>query len=255
MNRIYMHYTTLLLYNYLMRLDKALSNSGYGTRSEIKELIRKGKVFVNNTAIKDAGFKINESDSISIMGQETQVKDKLYYVFDKPDEVLTAMEDKRLPTVADFIPSNLKNKKLSPVGRLDYHTSGLLIITNDGELSHRLTSPKYNIPKVYKVTYSGDELTNEHIKEASEGITLEDTDEKIKLKPCVLTLKDNNTCELTLYEGKTHEVRRIIAHWNRSVEELRRIQLGNITLDGSNPGDLRELTEDELKSIKEATGL
>lgn len=238
-----------------MRLDKSLANSGYGTRSEIKELIRKGKVLVNGTVIKDAGFKVDENDSISLLGQSAVIKDKLYYIFDKPDEVLTAMEDKRLPTVADFIPANLQNKKLSPVGRLDYHTSGLLILTNDGELSHRLTSPKYNIPKVYRVKYDGDALNDTHVKEAAEGIILKDTDEEIALKPSLLTLKENNCCELTLYEGKTHEVRRIIAHWNRSVTELRRISIGEIKLTDSNPGDLRELTETELLKIKEATGL
>lgn len=250
-----MHYNMKLSYNWYMRLDKSLANSGYGTRSEIKDLIRHGKVLVNGTTIKDAGFKVNDNDVVSILGQEATIKDKLYFVFDKPDEVLTAMEDKRLPTVADFIPAHLKNKKLSPVGRLDYHTSGLLIITNDGELSHRLTSPKYNIPKVYLVKYDGDELSNEHILEAQEGITLTDMEESIKLKPCELKLLDNNYCTLTLYEGKTHEVRRIISHWNRSVLELRRISLGNITLQDSNPGDLRELTDEELDAIKKATGL
>lgn len=238
-----------------MRLDKTLANSGYGTRSEIKDLIRHGKVLVNGNVIKDAGYKVSENDVVTLLGQEAKIKDKLYFIFDKPDEVLTAMEDKRLPTVADFIPANLKNKKLSPVGRLDYHTSGLLIITNDGELSHRLTSPKYNVPKVYRVVYDGEPLTNAHVEEAQNGITLTDTDDIIKLKPSKLDLISDNCCELTLYEGKTHEVRRIIAHWNRSVLELRRIKLGNLSLLDSKPGDLRELTEEELSTLKEMTGL
>ena len=111
-----------------------LSNSGYGTRSTITKMIRSGLVTVNGTVIKDSGYHVKETDEVLLNGSATVQKDNLYFVFDKPDGVLTAMEDKRLPTVADYIPAEIKNLKLSPVGRLDYHTTGLLIITNDGFL-------------------------------------------------------------------------------------------------------------------------
>jgi 16S rRNA pseudouridine516 synthase len=166
------------------------------------------------------------------------------------------MEDKRLPHVGQFIPANLKNRKISPVGRLDFHTTGLLILTNDGELSHRLTSPNYGISKVYEVTYEGAPLTDTQKEEASKGITLTDMDKPVKLHPAVLEVKEDNRALLTLTEGKTHEVRRIFAHWERPVATLKRVCLGTLTLEeNSQEGDLRELTSSEVESLKLLTGL
>lgn len=238
-----------------MRLDKLLANSGKGTRSEVKKLIASGMVSVNGRIIKDAGYQIKDSDEVAIGSSSVSGKDYLYYLLDKPDCVLTAMEDKRLKCVGDLIPAALKGRKLSPVGRLDYHTTGLLLITNDGELSHRVTSPRYKIEKVYKVTYSGESLGEEHIREAAEGIVLTDTDKKIKLAPAGLELRDKNTCLITLTEGKTHEVRRIISHFGREVLELRRIKLGNLEINEAVPGDLRELTKEEIEGLLSLTCL
>ena len=239
-----------------MRLDKMLSNSGYGTRSTITKMIRGGLVTVNGTVIKDSGYHVKETDEVLLNGSATVQKDNLYFVFDKPDGVLTAMEDKRLPTVADYIPAEIKNLKLSPVGRLDYHTTGLLIITNDGDLSHRLTSPKYKIPKRYLVTYKGALLDNSHIEEAASGMTLTDMDKPIKLAPANLELLSDNQAILTLTEGKTHEVRRIISAWGREVLELRRISLGALELpEDSIPGTLTELNEEQVLQLKKETGL
>ena len=241
-----------------MRLDKALASSGFGTRSEVKALIAKGLVTVSGSVIKDPGFIISDADkdSIEVKGSKAGIKEHIYLVFNKPDGVLTAMEDKRLPHVGEYIPSNLRNRKLSPVGRLDYHTTGLLIITNDGELSHRLTSPVYGISKVYEVTYSGAPLTEAEKESASQGITLTDKDTPVKLKPSVLEIIEDGIAHLTLTEGKTHEVRRIFANWNRPVVTLRRISLGGVTLDEDlNEGELRELTQEETDSLKKITGL
>jgi len=238
-----------------MRLDKLLADSGYGTRTEVKKLISKKCVEINGKIVTDSGFKATLDDDIRVKGESVCTKKNLYFIFDKPDEVLTAMEDKRLPNVGDFIPENLSGRKLSPVGRLDYHTTGLLIITNDGELSHRLTSPKYNIPKIYKVSYDGPALGQEHIDEARSGIKLTDTDQVIELKPSVLELASDNVCYITLTEGKTHEVRRIISHWGRQVLSLRRVSLGPISLEEENPGRLTELTGTDLNQLLEVTGL
>lgn len=233
-----------------------LSNSGYGTRSTITKMIRSGQVTVNGTVIKDSGYHVKETDEVLLNGSATVQKDNLYFIFDKPDGVLTAMEDKRLPTVADYIPAEIKNLKLSPVGRLDYHTTGLLIITNDGDLSHRLTSPKYKIPKRYLVTYKGAILDNSHIEEAASGMTLTDMDKPIKLAPANLELLSDNQAILTLTEGKTHEVRRIISAWGREVLELRRISLGALELsEDSIPGTLTELNEEQVLQLKKETGL
>ena len=246
-------------YNHIMRLDKALASSGYGTRTEVKALISKGLVTVAGNVVKDPGFKINDEDKdlIEVGGAKAGIKDKIYLVMDKPDEVLTAMEDKRLPHVGQFIPSNISNRKISPVGRLDYHTTGLLILTNDGELSHRLTSPVYGISKTYEVTFEGPTLTSFEVDEAAKGITLTDQDKPVKLHPSKLELtEDSNKARLTLTEGKTHEVRRIFARWNRPVAALRRLSVGTLTLDPeSMPGDMRELTEDEITSLKSLTGM
>lgn len=241
-----------------MRLDKALASSGYGTRTEVKALISKGLVSLNGTVIKDPGFKVNDDqkDLIEVAGQSAKIKDKIYLLINKPDGVLTAMEDKRLPHVGQFIPANLANRKISPVGRLDFHTTGLLILTNDGELSHRLTSPNYGISKIYEVTYEGPELTEAQAEEAAAGITLTDMDKPVKLHPAVLDIKDSNTAHLTLTEGKTHEVRRIFAHWERPVATLKRVSVGTLTLeDDLEEGQIRELTEEEISGLKSITKL
>ena len=239
-----------------MRLDRALSNSGYGTRNDVRTLIKKRKVTVNGEVVTDPSMHISDNDTIEIEGADTSIKSKLYYIFDKPDEVLTAMEDKRLPNVGDFIPAEIKNLKLSPVGRLDYHTTGLLIITNDGDLSHRIMSPKYEIPKVYTVTYDGKKLTQDEIKEAEEGVTLTDMDKPVKLRPCKMEVVSEDTVNITLYEGKTHEVRRLISHFDRQVVTLRRIKIADIELpEDSVPGTLYEMTEEQTKELKRLTGL
>ena len=245
-----------------MRLDRLLANSGIGSRSQVRDIISHGGVSINGTVVTDASFHVKEDDPIEVNGQLINCQTKLYYLFDKPDGVLTAMEDKRLPCIADYIPAELKSKKLSPVGRLDYHTSGLLIITNDGELSHRLQSPKYEVPKVYLVTYQGLAWTEEQIRTVASGFTIRDKGFAEQIAPANLELITDGSnglsrALLTLHEGKTHEVRRIFAHFEKEVLELRRIELAGIRisedLDGC--GTLRTLTEAELKLLFEATGL
>lgn len=238
-----------------MRIDRMLANSGYGTRSEVRKMISRGLFCVNGTVVKDPSFAVNENDIVTAGDKEISSRSNLYYKLDKPDCYLTAMEDKRLPAIADLIPSNIRTKKISPVGRLDYHTTGLLILTNDGELSHRLTSPRYEVPKTYLIGYSGDALGQEHVRMFSEGIVLEDTDEKISLKPASLRLIDDSTCELTITEGKTHQVRRMLAKFGRSVITLRRIRIGNITVDGLREGVPEEMTDDEITELKRALGI
>ncbi len=245
-----------------MRLDRLLANSGIGTRSQVRDIISHGGVSINGTVVTDASFHVKEDDPIEVNGQLINCQTKLYYLFDKPDGVLTAMEDKRLPCIADYIPAELKSKKLSPVGRLDYHTSGLLIITNDGELSHRLQSPKYEVPKVYLVTYQGLAWTEEQIRTVASGFTIRDKGFAEQIAPANLELITDGSnglsrALLTLHEGKTHEVRRIFAHFEKEVLELRRIELAGIRIseDLDDCGTLRTLTEAELKLLFEATGL
>ena len=244
-----------------MRLDRLLANSGLGTRSQVRSIISKGSVSINGVIVNDASLHVSENDSIEVDGEIINCQTKLYYLFDKPDGVLTAMEDKRLPCIADYIPSELKSKKLSPVGRLDYHTSGLLIITNDGELSHRLQSPKYEVPKIYMVIYQGHSWTDEEIDTVSSGFTIRDKGFAESIAPADLKVTEEyegvGKAFLTLHEGKTHEVRRIFAHFEKEVLELRRIGLAGIKIseDLDDCGSLRPLTENELQLLLKATGL
>ena len=246
----------------VMRLDRLLANSGLGTRSQVRDKITKGGVSVNGTVVTDAAYHVSESDSIIYGGQEINCQTKLYYLLDKPDGVLTAMEDKRLPCVADFIPSELKSKKLSPVGRLDFHTSGLLIITNDGELSHRLQSPRYEVPKVYLATYKGQDWTEDEIRTVASGFAIRDKGYSEQIAPAELNVIEPvqagyGLALLTLHEGKTHEVRRIFAHFSKEVTALRRIGLAGIKIseDINECGTFRPLTEDELGMLFDATGM
>ena len=244
-----------------MRLDRLLANSGLGTRSTVRDIVSRGSVQVNGAVISDPSFHVKETDSITIDGTEINLQTKLYFLLDKPDGVLTAMEDKRLPCVADYIPQELKSKKLSPVGRLDYHTSGLLIITNDGELSHRLQSPKYEVPKIYMATYSGLDWTDEEIATVRSGFTIRDKGYSEQIAPAELKVVESSggmgRALLTLHEGKTHEVRRIFAHFNKEVLELRRLELAGVKIEEGldSCGTFRPLTEDELILLFEATGL
>ena len=240
-----------------MRLDRTLANSGIGTRSSVRSLIASGGVSVNGVIAKDPGMQIKETDKITCKGALIGQKVNLYFLLDKPDAVLTAMEDPRLSCVGDYIPHDLKGKKLAPVGRLDYHTTGLLIITNDGELSHRLQSPKYHVPKRYLVTFEGPSWTEKEIEAVSSGITLTDMDTPVKTAPAELSVIDGHNASITLYEGKTHEVRRIFAHFGKEVIALRRVSLAGLEIDPScgNTGRIRELTEEEIKLLKSAVSL
>ncbi|MBP5653962.1 MAG: rRNA pseudouridine synthase [Clostridiales bacterium] len=242
-----------------MRLDKLLADSGFGTRSVVRKKVLHGKVTVNGAVIRDASCKVAPGDEVTCYGEPVEVlsgKTYYYLLLDKPDEVLTAMEDPRLPCVGELIESRYKNRGVSPVGRLDYHTTGLLLLTNDGELSHRLTSPSYNVPKTYRVSWTGGPLTGKDVAKASEGITLTDTAAPEHLKPCEIILESEDTARLILREGKTHEVRRIMAHFGKEVVSLRRISLGSLSLDESSlPGDIRDLTKDEISALHNDVGI
>lgn len=240
-----------------MRLDKMLANSGYGTRSEVRALITRGQVLVNGDVIRKPEYQVSEDDEVTLDGKVITSSEYLYFLLDKPDEVLTAMEDPRLPHVGELIPDSLRGRKLAPVGRLDYHTTGLLIITNDGTLSHRLQSPRYKIKKVYLADFKGPDWTKDEITEVGSGITLTDMDQPTPLSPAEVRQEEAGRAYITLTEGKTHEVRRIFAHYGREVTALRRISLGDlsVTESAAECGALRELTSEEVSGLKRLTGL
>jgi len=246
-------------YNQHMRLDRLLANSGYGTRSQVKDLLRAGHVRLDSEVIKDPGIAVSETDAarITVNDEPISASKYLYYVLNKPDACITAMEDSHNPCVGDLLPTVLRSKKLSPVGRLDFHTTGVLLITNDGELSHRLTGPKWHAPKVYLVTYEGKSLDDDDVALFQKGLVIHENGKpNTVFKPATLELLSETQCRLTLYEGKTHQVKRMLAARGRSVVLLHRESMGPIMLAPNQPlGELRRLNEEEVALLRDSCQL
>lgn len=238
-----------------MRLDKCLANSGYGSRSEVKLLIKSGHVCIGNKVITDPGTDIKESDYdlLSVDGQAAIVKTRVILMMNKPDGYITAMEDERLPTIADLIPHQWIKSKLFPVGRLDRDTTGLLLLTNDGILGHRLTGPRWGVWKTYRVETNGKAFSQDDIEAFSAGLTL--TDGAI-CRPAKLELINDHQADLTIHEGKYHQVKRMMLGTGRRVIKLHRWQIGPILLDNElEPGACRELNNDEIAAVYKAVSL
>ncbi len=231
----------------MIRLDKMLAHSGYGTRKEVKEFIRKGNVIVNGEIILNDDFKVNEKEDEIIIADETiEYEDKVYLMLNKPDGYITATIDDKNPTVLDLI-YGYDYCNLFPVGRLDKDTEGLILLTNDGKLAHRLLSPKYHVNKVYFVRYEG-KLTDEAIDRIISGIELED---QTKCLPAEIEILKDNEVLLTIQEGKYHQVKRMFERVNCKVIYLKRIQFGDLKLDDKlEIGKFRELTEEEINKLK-----
>jgi len=233
-----------------IRIDKLLSNLGLGSRSEIKKEIKKGRVTVNGSAIKDEGFKVDyEADTVIYNGQEIGYSKHVYYLLNKPAGCVTAREDNVHDTVFKYIEDNRKG--LSPVGRLDLDTEGLLIITDDGELNHMLMSPAHHVNKIYEASLD-QQISEELITLFKDGIDI--GDEK-PTKPADLEIisndADNVVVHLTISEGRFHQVKRMFEAFDRKVIALRRIAIGNLCLDDSlKTGEYRELTSDEIEGLR-----
>ena len=235
----------------IIRLDKYLADSGLGTRSGVRSLIRSGSVLVNGKIEKDSGRKLDsEKDEVSYDGKTVGFSQFEYYMLNKPAGVITASRDKKEKTVIDLIESEHR-RDLFPVGRLDRDTEGLLLITNDGKLSHELLAPGKHVDKVYIAFISG-ELPENAPKLFEEGIDI--GDEKLT-KPARLTVlgpeKTLTRVEVILTEGRYHEVKRMFEAVGCHVEYLKRISMGNLILDDSlKPGEARPLTEEEIACLK-----
>jgi 16S rRNA pseudouridine516 synthase len=241
-----------------MRIDKFLCDMQLGTRSQVKELIKKGNISVNGNIIKAADFKIDESvDDVSYMGKSLKYQSFYYYMLYKPAGVVTATRDNHDRTVMDLMAGAL-GKNLSPVGRLDKDTEGLLLITNDGELSHRLLSPKKHVDKTYYVECSG-ALEDKWKEKLEGGVDIGDINGKGEAIPTlpakveVLEQRDNFCrIKLTITEGRFHQVKRMAACVGGEVTYLKRISFGALRLDESlEKGQYRALTEQEISDLKE----
>jgi 16S rRNA pseudouridine516 synthase len=231
------------------RLDKIISDTGAATRRETKELIRQGRVTVNGRIAASAEEKYDpDAVSIVIDGRPVQSASYFYYMLHKPAGVLTATEDRTQKTVIDLLPERLQRQGLFPVGRLDKDTTGLLILTNDGGFAHRLMSPKSKIPKVYYAVVDG-RPEEADIQAFGEGVVLADG---TKCLPARLALCTPGGTEVlvTVYEGKYHQVKRMLASRGTPVLALKRLSIGGVELDPDlEPGETRELTAAEKTAI------
>ena len=232
-----------------IRLDKYLADMGKGTRSEVKKAISKGLVRVNNVIVKKPETKLDtDSDHVLFDGVLVGYAQHEYYMLNKPAGVISATEDKREKTVIDLI-TEKKRKDLFPVGRLDRDTEGLLLISNDGELAHRLLSPSKHVDKVYYAKIDG-KVTIEDVEAFQQGV---DIGEEKLTRPAKLRILKSGTqseIELTICEGKFHQVKRMFQAVGKEVVYLKRLQMGTLILDESlKPGEYRELTEQEIADL------
>lgn len=230
----------------ILRIDKYLADMGHGTRSQIKKAIQKGAVTVNGTVVKKPEVKVDTvKDSVMYMGQDVSYIKNVYYMLNKPAGVISATEDKSEQTVLDLIDGRTK-KGLFPVGRLDKDTEGLLLITDDGELAHRLLSPKKHVDKVYYAKIRG-RVDNTDAEKFRDGLDI--GDEKPTLPGVLRILKsaDISEIELTIREGRFHQVKRMFQAVGKEVLFLKRIRMGSLVLDEKlAPGQYRKLTEEEI---------
>lgn len=234
------------------RLDKVLANLGCGTRKEVKEFCKKGKVLVNGELVKDSSSKIDpEKDIIEFDGETLNYRKFIYILMNKPEGVVSATFDNYDETVIDILDPEYQVFDPFPVGRLDKDTVGLLLITNDGELNHKLISPKNHVDKVYFAQI--DKKVNEDdIAEFEKGIVLDDGYQCMPAKLEILqATEDGSDVKVTIQEGKFHQVKRMFEAVDKTVVYLRRISFGPLQIDEDlDEGCYRELTEEEVNILK-----
>lgn len=235
-----------------MRIDKMLANLGYGSRKEVKQLLKSGGVKVNDRVIKDAKQQVDPNiDTVSLNGEIIEYRQYIYLMMNKPPGVISATEDLRDETVLDLLEMDDAVFEPFPVGRLDKDTEGLLLLTNDGQLAHRLLSPKKHVPKMYYAVIDG-VVTEADIDAFKVGVTLDDG---YVTKPGELTILKSgirSEIELTITEGKFHQVKRMFQAVGKRVVYLKRMTMGPLKLDEElELGEYRELTEEEIEQLQE----
>lgn len=233
-----------------MRLEKMLSNMGYGSRKDMKTIIKKGRVRVNGIVAKSGSDSVDtDKDIVEFDGVEVTYKEYIYLMLNKPAGVVSATEDNMHETVLDLLLDEDLIFQPFPVGRLDKDTEGMLILTNDGKFSHDLLSPKKHIPKTYYVEVDG-EITDDDIKAFRQGINVNDEYVTMESK---LTIDEKNPCAgfVTIMEGKFHQIKRMFIERDKNVTYLKRLQMGDLELDETiELGQYRELTDEEVEILK-----
>ena len=237
-----------------MRLDKFLAEAGFGTRSQVKKLIRKGRVEVNGEVVKEPSYQVEPAkDEVLVDGEPALFEETYYLILNKPEGYITSTKDREL-TVMELVSDIPRFEKLFPVGRLDKDAEGLLIMTNDGELAHRLTHPKWKVPKTYEVVVEG-RLTEEAVEPLRKGIELKD----FKAQPAEVEIleagEEESRARITIREGKYHQVKRMFAAVGHPVKRLKRVKFGNLELGELPPGEYRHMTEEELSQLKKSVRL
>ncbi|MBO5140368.1 MAG: rRNA pseudouridine synthase [Peptococcaceae bacterium] len=237
------------------RLQKYLASAGVASRRASEKLILEGKVAVNGKVVKELGTKvIPGKDKVTVDGKPVRTEEQMvYYLMNKPAGYLTTVKDTHdRPTVMDLLAGI--PYRVFPVGRLDFETEGLLLLTNDGEFAYRMTHPKFKIKKTYLATVQG-ELTKERLQMLREGVELEDGKTAPAEVKVVRQEKHRTVVEITIHEGKNRQVRRMFKAVKNPVLELKRINVGGLTLKGVGSGEIRSLTDEELQKLTQRLGM
>jgi len=237
----------------IRRLDQALALRGFGSRKEIHALVRAGQVQVNSIPAHNASQKIDlELDQVSVRGEPVRLQKFLYIMLNKPQGVISAARDPKTPTVIDLLPAHLRRRGLFPVGRLDKDTTGLLLLTDDGALSHALLSPRRHVPKAYLAALRYP-ATEEDAAAFAAGLHLPPAEGRPPedCLPAELTILEGSIARVVLHEGKYHQVKRMFAARGNGILSLHRESMGSLVLDETlQPGECRELTEREIEMLK-----
>jgi len=234
-----------------MRLDKLLANMGYGSRKEVKQLLKQKAVTVDGDYVKDAALHVDpEKQIVSVFGERVVYTEFVYFIMNKPPGVISATEDLRDETVIDLLEPLHQHFQPFPVGRLDKDTEGLLLLTNDGQLAHNLLSPKKHVPKVYYAQIEG-VVTEGDAEKFANGVELDDGYVTKPGKLVILKSAQQSEIELTIQEGKFHQVKRMFEAVGKRVTYLKRISMGSLKLDENLAlGEYRELTAEELNGLQ-----
>lgn len=230
------------------RIDKIISSQGYGSRKEISKMAKNGRIYVNGIVCKSADMKIDPlNDKILFCGEEVKYSKFVYILLNKKAGYITATEDKKQDTVLKLLPERYQKMDIFPAGRLDKDTEGLLLLTNDGEFSHSIMSPKNHVEKTYYAKIEGT-LIEDSVKLVEEGLELGDG---LQCMPAKLKIINDTEIELTIKEGKYHQVKRMVACLGAKVVYLKRIAIGNLRIsDDMELGDFKLLSEVDILEIK-----
>lgn len=238
----------------MIRIDKYLSDCGLGTRSEVKKYIKAKQITVNGVIVSKPEEKLDETkDAVCFKGRPITYEKYVYYVFHKPAGCVTAKQDNVHQTVMDYFPEDIRAKDIAPVGRLDLDTEGLLLLTNDGPLTHHLLSPTHHIPKTYYAILDK-EVPEEAVEKFKEGVDI--GDDKLTL-PAELTILGTSiaeadtiySVELTIHEGRFHQVKRMFEAVGCTVTYLKRLSMGSLTLGDLPKGEYRKLSIEEIDTL------